>query len=235
MRYMLHIASRWARLLLPACILLAVGSERALSKATDGQAPWVGETFWSTQCTGRAQGFGPYDYTLRSQLPDKLSIVEVAHFTPGVEHLTAGSRSSNPLADLDYTLSAWPNHHRALNTAIRARLRNRDNYRSTGFTPAECYLQRAINFSPNDDVTRMLYGLLQHRMGRLQDALATYRTAEQLNPGNLQTQYNLGLLLTDLGKYDDAARYAQHVYARGFPLPGLRRRLQEKGYWPGAQ
>ena len=81
----------------------------------------------------------------------------------------------------------------------------------------------------------MLYGLLQHRMGRLQDALATYRTAEQLNPGNLQTQYNLGLLLTDLGKYDDAARYAQHVYARGFPLPGLRRRLQEKGYWPGAQ
>ena len=195
-----------------------------------GYAPWVGDTFRKTACTGKRQGFGPYDYALRSQHAYELNIVEVRHFTTNIETLSSGNTSKDPYSDIDYTLRAWPNHHRALNSAIQAQLRNK-TLQSTEKTPAECYLQRAINFSPTDGITQMLYGLLLHRTGHLEAAYNAYHTAERLNPGNLQVKYNTALLLLDLNRYEEARNYALEVYASDFPLPGLKRKLKEKGYW----
>jgi hypothetical protein len=41
--------------------------------------------------------------------------------------------------------------------------------------------------------------------------------------------YNLGLLSLELGEIDDAEKYAKLAYEQGFPLPGLRKKLQELG------
>lgn len=212
-------------------ILASTLAVDAAAQSTSDYAPYVGQTFWGTDCHGSAKNQAPYDYTQRARYPSKLQLTESYHFTPDVENLVAGSSSTDPLRDIDFTLAVWPNHHRALNSAIRARLRKRDTYHITGLTPAECYLQRAINFSPNDAVSHMLYGTLLYRMDRMEEALKEYRRAEDLAPGNIEVQYNLGLLLVDMEQYQEAARYAKRVYARGFPLPGLKRKLTQKGYW----
>jgi len=192
-------------------------------------APWVGESFWGTTCIGAGQGYGPFDYTQRYRFEKNLNIVEDYHFTPNVENLASGN-SGSVMSDIDYTLRAWPNHHRALNSVSRLRLINKEKRPSPKFPPAECYLQRAINYSPNDAVSHMLFAILQHRMGYLDGAESSYRRAESLEPDNLQLKYNVGLFLFDLRKYDESLEYARDVYAEKFPLPGLRRKLEEKGY-----
>lgn len=192
-------------------------------------APWVGVTLWGTNCSGKSAGYGPFDYLLRGQYPKELTLVESVHFTPEVENLVSGS-SGSLANDLDYTIRAWPNHHRALNSVVRLRIRKGSNFPKTGTTPAECYLQRAIRFSPKDPTTQMLYGMLLHRLGNKDKALELYQSANELDPNNVQTMYNMGLLLCDLQRYKEAKEYADIVYARGFPLPGLSRRLERAGY-----
>jgi len=197
-----------------------------------GHAPWVGENLQGAPCIGGAENFGPFDYLQRHNLRAELGIVEKYHFGPEVEQLIAGMRTGlerDVPAELDYTLRAWPNHHRALNSAIQFRMINKN--RKTGFPPAECYLERAVNFSPKDGITRMLYGNLLQRSGHKKHALEQYEQALKLRPNNVQIKYNLALLLVDLGKYKRAREYALDLYPKGFPLPGLRDKLKKAGHW----
>lgn len=213
------------------CLACLVTASSLYSQATQAQtAHWVGDTLWGVACTGAAQGYGPFDYTLRSQLPKELNIVEGAHFTSAVENLVSGNTSTGPMGDLDYTLRAWPNHHRALNSVIRLRIQYGDDFPRHRYTPAECYIQRGINFSPKDATTHMLYAMLLHRMDSKDRALSSYKTAESLDSNNVQIKYNMGLLLCDMARYEEAKVYADEVYAKKFPLPGLRRKLKENGY-----
>jgi len=197
-----------------------------------GHAQWVGENLQGAPCIGGAENFGPFDYLNRHKLRAELGIVEKYHFGPEVEQLIAGMRTGlerDVPAELDYTLRAWPNHHRALNSAIQFRMIHKN--RKTGFPPAECYLERAINFSPKDGITRMLYGNLLQRSGHKKHALEQYEQALKLRPNNVQIKYNLALLLVDLGKYKRAREYALELYPKGFPLPGLREKLKKAGHW----
>jgi len=38
-------------------------------------------------------------------------------------------------------------------------------------------------------------------------------------------------LLVELGQLERARSYATKLYANGFPLPGLKNQLQQKGAW----
>lgn len=99
------------------CILaLSAFSEASFSAS----APWVGETLNKTVCQGKGQGYGPFDYTSPTDRKH-LGIVEHYHFTSDVEHLRKGASGSIAL-DLDYTLRAFPNHHRALNAMMTFQL-----------------------------------------------------------------------------------------------------------------
>ena len=193
-------------------------------------APWIGDDLQGIQCRTHGQGYGPYDYLRRHQLPEELHIVERVHFTSTVEQLISGATSTNPLKDIHYTLNAWPNHHRALYSLIQYQISK--GYKAMKVrSPAECYLQRAINFSPNDGTSQMLYGLLLHRINHREQALKQYQNALKSSPSSTQTKYNLGLLLMELGKFTEANRYAQELYSRGYPLLGLKNKLIQSGYW----
>lgn len=196
-------------------------------------APWIGLDFKDSPCKGRGQGYGPYDYLNRSSLDKNLRLVESAHFDRYVETLTGGAKGSgnDPLPDLDYTLRAFPNHHRALNTIIRYDLRTPESEKSKTVSPAECYLQRAINFSPKDATAHMLYGILLHRTNQYTAALTEYEKAKSLSPNDAQITYNLSLLLVELERYDEARSYAVNLYSRGFPLQGLKNKLKDAGHW----
>lgn len=207
----------------------------AVGAMAQAGAPWVGETFIGVQCTGGDQGYGPYDYLQRQSLAGKLQVVETHHFTPEVEQLQRG-KSGSLATDLDYTLRAWPNHHRALNAMMRYQdsLQRIQIQRlsASGVPPVECYFQRAINFSSSDAITKMLFGMLLHKKDQLERAEREYRAAIDLAPGDRQIQYNLGLLLVDRGKYAEAKTIAETLYGEDFPLPGLQNKLRRKGQWP---
>lgn len=195
-------------------------------------APWFGDTFWGAPCKSlaRGQGYGPYDYTLREKFKTELRLVEGSHFTAGSESLTKGTKQDDPAPDLDYTIRAFPNHHRALNSAIRLRLRkDQIYYHKAHLPPAECYLYRAVRFSPKDGVTYMLFGMLLQQLGQFEQALENYQRAEELQPENLNIKYNMGLLFVEMGQLENARRYAREIYAQKFPLPGLQRKIDAAG------
>ena len=204
-------------------------STPAFSAGYKTVAPWVGQTQEGIVCQGRPQGYGPFDYTQRATNMQSLKIVEDYHFTSNVESLIKGANGSIP-SDIDYTLSAWPNHHRALNSISRYDL-GYPNKRHKPAQPIECYFNRAILFSPDDSITQLLYAIYLHKSGHQARALELYQSAEKLAPTDPQIQYNMALLLVDMKDFEKARYYADSVYARGYPLPGLKRRLTAAGYW----
>lgn len=181
-------------------------------------------------CRIPAQGYGPYNYETQK---DKLTVVEVRHFTPDVRNLRAGS-SGSIMGDLDYTLRAFPNHHLALMSV--SRYSRMAEYEKDGFFKgrpysAECYLQRAERFAPQDANVQLIYAIHLHQSQQLKAAAKRYQTALKLSPNNVEAHYNYGLLLVDTKDFKNAKHHANTAYGRGYPLPGLRNRLKQAGAW----
>lgn len=209
-------------------LMLVLAVLTAPAHSAEPAAPWVGETLKGRACTGgNAGNFGPFDYVTRK---DKLPVVENRHFTPQVEQLARGESTTEAMGDVNYTLTKFPNHHRALYSAVRYSL-GEVPASSKGDYYAECYLQRAIHFSPSDPVPRMLYGLYLHRLGKLEQSLEHYRAAEQMAPHDPNLLYNYGLALFDAGNYEDSYQYARKAYEYGMEFPALKRKLQQAGHW----
>jgi len=199
------------------------------------QAPWVGTDLNGNNCTGNGQGYGPFDYRTTSDFHKH--IVEMRHFTPDMEFLKGGKAGGiSPILEipgnLDYTLRALPNHHRALLTAIRFQLKVYNNIIKERLkTPVECYMLRALNFSPNDSVVFFLYGYYLHKVGHLDKAQEMFENSLEISPNSIKVQYAYALLLIDLKQYDKALYYAKKVYKQGNFHPGLRKKLEKLGVW----
>lgn len=192
------------------------------------EAPWVGESLDGNVCTGGSPGnFGPYDYRRDKQ---HLPVVENRHFTSRVEQLQGGQTTLHAIGDISYTLVRFPNHHRALYSAVRFSLGESGGGERSRY-PAECFLQRAIFFSPADSVPYMLYGLYLHQLGQLEESLEKYQAAEMLVPNDANLLYNMGLANFDSGNFTESQRYAVKAYSLGMTFPGLQRKLLEAGYW----
>jgi Tfp pilus assembly protein PilF len=213
-------------------------------------------------CGSLDNAYGPFDYESASDQKDHLPVVEKFHFTPGVESLVQG-QSGAIVADLDYTLRAFPNHHRALYAMARYRLAHPRT--EPNFYTAECYFDRAMRWRPEDGTVRLIYGIYlsqkaDHELedARLADtrkdpaaarhatelaqhdrdaALEHYQHALDLTPDSPEVHYNMGLLYCDLGKLELARQHADRAYELGYPLPGLRNRLRRLGAYesPAAQ
>lgn len=172
--------------------------------------------------------YGPWDYT-NPEHQQRLPLVLQAHFTPLVERLVSGNTGSI-MSDIDYTLRAIPNYHRALASMARhqrnekLKFKNLDDYYTI-----ECYFKRALYMQPNDATTLMLYGIHLHLLKDYQNAEDKYLGAYKLSPRNPEVQYNLGLLYLDLNNLEKAKEFATSAYQSGYPLEGLKRRLEKAG------
>ena len=178
----------------------------------------------------RGGHFGPFDYVNRHGLQGELEIVEIGHFTFNVENLISGSTGEIG-GDLNYTLQAWPNHHRALVSLARLSIRDKST-RFPGLKyPVECYFDRAIRMNATDAKVRAIYGgyLLQQK--RNKEATEQLEITVNLEPDNATALYNLGLLHFKQKNYEKANDYAQRAYALDFPLPGLKNKLLGAGKW----
>jgi tetratricopeptide (TPR) repeat protein len=167
----------------------------------------------------------PLDY--RSAEDRKLlRIVEPFHFTPKVENLEGGMTSPLP-GDIHYTLMRFVNHYRALNSMANWQLKNGFKPGGEHF-PAECYFERATTFTPRDPVLYVIWGNYLYRKKEFPRALEIYNQALGLDDNNADTHYSLGLLYLEMNDVVRAQQHADRAYALGYPLPGLRNKLQRR-------
>jgi len=169
--------------------------------------------------------YGPYDYT-NPLHQSKLPIVLGAHFTKDVEMLIRGTTASTPHGDIDYTLRAIPNFHRALYAMSRLQIRDGlVSYEGFRYYTSRCYFERAIYLNSKDEISFMLYGLHLHRVGNLKGAVDKYNIAESLGLGSAEFYHNRGLLSFDLGEYAQSRTYYKRSSGLGYPLLGLKNKL----------
>ena len=174
-------------------------------------------------------GVGPWDYRnadARSD-PQKIPVVERYHFAPEVEQLEKGQSLTDLAGDLDYVLRAVPNHHRAL-YAI-SRYERQQGRLSAEWRSAECYFERALTFTPDDGVVMMLFGIHWAVRGEHGNAVQSYDNAVKIIPDSAELHYNLGLSLFEIGEYEKSRDAAVKAYAGGYPLQGLRNKLERNG------
>ena len=180
----------------------------------------------ASACGGLANGYGPFDY--RIERNGRLPIVDGAHFTPQVEFLIKGDRGYLG-QDLDYTLRASPNHHRALASVANWGVRTKGAQPPTLPRPVECYFDRAFRFQPDDTVPRLLFRELPQPLTALcggKDQLASL--VQPRRPGehhSLQRRHALGRRRCARG--GPAARPLGP--GQGLDAPGTSRPLEGPG------
>jgi tetratricopeptide (TPR) repeat protein len=189
----------------------------------------AGGTFGQDACGGLSNGFGPWDYT-DPRNERHLINVNGNHFNSDVRNLVRG-QTGHIGGDLDYTLRAFPNHHRALDAMLRLSAKEGSERPRGAIYTVACYFDRAVRFKPDDPTVRLLYAKFLASKKRHADAVVHLREADQVDPDDANIKYNMGLALFELKRYDEAADQAQQAYALGFPLQGLRKKLESVGKW----
>ena len=193
----------------------------------------IGSAHAAAQATGDCgdpfkNAFGPFDY--RTATPGQRSIVEQHHFTPNVEALQSGN-SASVGGELDYTLRAFPNSPRALMAMVRLGQKEKTAKPTQAQFTVECYLERATQFRPDDPnvwLVRGIYYALQHKF---ELAIDDFNAAIQQAPDNANAHYNLGLAYFEKKQYTQAVEQAKVAKSLGFPLAGLKNKLESAGQW----
>jgi tetratricopeptide (TPR) repeat protein len=195
---------------------------------------WVGGTLTGEPCTGGYMAYGPFDYTNSMHHKLKLDIVEEYHFTKDIELLIKG-KTGYLTEDLNYTLTAFPNHHKALNAIMYYQIINKiDIDKGTKKplnSPVECYFQRAINFAPHDIVAYALYADYLKRTKHISEAEQVYQKAMIKMPDDLALKYHYGLFLCAVKKFPEALAQAKIVYKANYPKSNLKKMLKNTGQW----
>ncbi len=165
---------------------------------------------------------GALDY--RTERGARLKIVEDYHFTPNVESLIRGN-SSSLAGELDYTLSRFPNHLRAL-LALERLTEKLAHPRPHGAKyEIECYFLRAINFRRDDSTVRLMYANFLSKKNRNLEASNQLEEAIAHAGNNGLTYYNAGLIYFKIKKYDQANQMQNKSKELGLSLTDLQDQL----------
>jgi tetratricopeptide (TPR) repeat protein len=158
-------------------------------------------------------------------------LVEHAHFPIHVENLIRG-HSGHLASDISYTFNAFPNHYRALISAVRYAEKSKTDTPPQMWYPVECWFDRAIRFKADDHIVRMLYADFLIKRSRHEEAIRQLDAALfYADPQSPITPYNVGFLYLEMKRYDKALLYAQRAQAMGFQNQELKRRLEAVGQW----
>lgn len=193
-----------------------------------GAAPLVHAQEMEPPCGSLKNPYGPFDY--RKERGRALEIVDAKHFTLAVEYLRAGE-SGYLGGDLDYTLRASPNHHRALMSLANWGVKLKGQQPPHLPRTVECYFERALRFQPDDHIPRMILVDYFGRLQRKADALAVAEPLLKAETLDSFTHNNLGLLMFDLGEYDKALEQSHRAIAQGWQRNDLVNRLKSVGRW----
>lgn len=171
---------------------------------------------------------GPFDY--RTERGPRLKVVEANHFTPNIESLVRGNTGTLG-GELGYTLSAFPNHHRALLAMERLTEKIGTPHPSGAQYGVDCYFERAVRFRPDDSTARLIYANYLAKKNRTPEATQQLQAAVIHAGDNALTHYNAGLIYIKIKNYTQARIQAQQAQDMGLGLTGLRDQLAALGQW----
>jgi tetratricopeptide (TPR) repeat protein len=160
-----------------------------------------------------------------------LKLVEDAHFTPTVEILQRGHSSVMPGPDISFTLRVYPNHHRALIAMLALGEKEKTSQPNGATYSIECWLSRALRFSPDDHIVRMIYSqfLIKEERGKEAEQQLVY-VANHADE-NAFTHNNIGLLYLKLKNFEQALFHAHKAQELGLSTPILMAQLKKSGQW----
>ena len=213
----LHDVRRCGRLLLAAGCLAGLAPGVLAQGAPNACGP--------LRLTGQ---YGPFDY--RGRYPSERELVESAHFNEATEMLIR-PMGRHFGGDFDYTLRAFPNHHRALIALTRYSERVKLSTLPDTKWSVDCYFDRAMRYAKDDMIVRMIYAGRLSRTNREADALVQLDYVAQSAGDNPFTHYNLGLLYLEIKRYDKALAQARTALQLGLPRTELRDALKKVGKW----
>lgn len=173
----------------------------------------------------------PWDYRRDKQF---YKLVEDAHFTVQVEALIRGQSGALPAPDIEYTLSVYPNHPRALMAATRLSERDQTQLRNRLPRPVECYYERALRFRPDDMVVRLLYAQFLEARNRHKEALVQVGEAVKLEDNYPLAVRHAGLMYIEMKEYELARGMAQRWALVSPDDRTLQEALKKVGQWRDA-
>jgi tetratricopeptide (TPR) repeat protein len=95
---------------------------------------------------------------------------------------------------------------------------------------ATSYFRSVIESAPEDPTGYVALSTVLQRQKMWAEARSALLEGDKATGGtSAEIAYQLGLVSLQMGDKDAAAQYARKAYGMGYPLPGLRRRLQEAG------
>jgi len=171
-----------------------------------------------------------YEGTYRSH-GALLKLVEDAHFTPMVEILKRGQSTTMPGPDISFTLRVYPNHHRALIAMIALGEKEKTSQPNGSTYSIECWLNRALRYSPDDHIVRMIYTqfLIKEERGKEAEQQLVYVSNNA--DDNAFTHNNIGLLYVKLKNFELAIFHAHKARELGLMTPVLIAQLKKAGQW----
>jgi hypothetical protein len=176
---------------------------------------------------------GPFDYRNPPKL--RIAVVEKNHFTPNIENLLSGNSTVDIGAELDFTLRAFPNHHRALLSMMRLGEKLKTDQPRGAAHTVECYFERATRFQPDDQVARLLYAMFLAKNQRPIEVDQQLTVVTKAAGDNALTHYNAGLVYFDAKLYDKALGQAHKAMALGYTRTDLRDQLISVNRWTEQQ
>lgn len=177
------------------------------------------------------QRITPMDYRLESP---RLAMVETYHFTRNVEFLVKPI-FQNFGSSIAYTLHGYPNHIRALATLVRLGEREKTNKPAGADYTIDCYFDRALRFTPDDHVVRMLYADYLGKKGRREDAVRMADVVDTQAADDPLTRRNLGLLYLELAEPQKASAQLGKADPQDLAMVALRQALERRGVHLPAQ
>jgi hypothetical protein len=213
---------------------------RALVLALSGAVFAHAAVAQGTGCGGLANNYGPYDYRQYKDAPEidpvtkqmsPLQMVEGAHFIDTCEALVKCKRGTIG-SDIDYTLRAFPNHHRALIAMMLYGDRTKRDQPPDALFTVDCYFKRALTWKSDDVIVRLLYAGYLNGKGKPVPAKEQLEAASKLTGDNAFSVYNVGMVALDLNQVDLAVESARKAYGAGMTHPVLRQRLIAINRWP---
>jgi len=97
-------------------------------------------------------------------------------------------------------------------------------------TESLAILDALIRSQPTVGIAYSAAAVFYRKSGNLDRAKDILLQGYQATDGqSAELNYNLGLILLEMGDVDEAEKYADEAYALGYPLPGLRTKLAKLG------
>ncbi|MCB1622990.1 MAG: tetratricopeptide repeat protein [Pseudomonadales bacterium] len=152
----------------------------------------------------------------------------MAHASNALTRLSQGELTKRVMHDLDWTLHKWPNHVPAMQGMVQYFLAGGLSY---NYDELGCYFTRARRFAPDDISVLLQEAYYYWRKSDYPRALAVYADALRIDPKSPDVHYNMGLVYFDQKDMAKALEHAQLAYSAGYPLPGLRNKLERAGQW----